>query len=90
MSNWTALHEDDRLVTVLACDGCRQANDKSGFGLAYDLLEAVRRQMVTLVDDDVTVLGDAVIDHVLSHETLNDGDVNLSSRSVSAAADSSD
>ena len=23
MSNWTALHKDDRMVTVLSCDRCR-------------------------------------------------------------------
>jgi hypothetical protein len=34
MSNWTALHEDDRMVTILACDGCRQAKDESGLRLA--------------------------------------------------------
>ena len=42
MSNRTALHEDDRMVTILACEGCRQANDESGFGLAYNLFETVR------------------------------------------------
>ena len=90
MSNRTALHEDDRMVAVLACDGCRQANDESGFGLAYHLLETVRRQMMALIDDHVAVIGDEVIDHALADETLNDADVNLSSRSTSASADSTD
>ncbi len=76
MSNWTALHEDDRMVTVLACDGCRQANDESGFGLAYHLLETVRRQVMALIDDHMAVLGDAVIDYAFADETLNDADVN--------------
>ena len=43
MSNWAALHKDDRMVTILACDRRRQANNEAGFGLAYDLLETVRR-----------------------------------------------
>ena len=90
MSNRTALHEDDRMVTVLACDGCRQANDKSGFGLAYHLLETVRRQVMALIDDHMAVLSDAVIYYAFSDETLNDADVNLSSRSISSSADSSD
>ena len=78
MSNRTALHEDDRMVAVLACDGCRQANDESGFGLACHLLETVRRQVMALVDDHMAVLGDAVIDYAFADETLNDADVNLS------------
>jgi hypothetical protein len=90
MSNRAALHEDDRMVTVLACDGRRQADDESCFGLACDLFETVRRQMVALVDDHMAVLGDSVIDDALSNETLNSADVNLSSRSTLAAADSPD
>ena len=42
MSNRPALHEDDRMVTILACDGCRQANDESGLGLADNPFETVR------------------------------------------------
>jgi hypothetical protein len=88
MPNWAALHENDRMVAVLACDGRRQANDKSGLGLAYHLLETVRRQVMALVDDDMAVVGDAVVDHAPSDETLNNADVNLSSRSISPTADS--
>ena len=90
MPNRTALHEDDRMVAVLACDGCRQANDKSGFGLAYHLLETVRRQVMALIDDHMAVLSDAVIHDAFSDETLNDADINLSSRAISSSADSSD
>jgi hypothetical protein len=42
MPNWAALHEDDWMVAVLACDGCGQANYKAGLGSPYDLLETVR------------------------------------------------
>jgi hypothetical protein len=90
MPNWAALHEDDRMVTVLACDGCRQANNKSGFGLVYHLLETVGRQVMALVDNHVAILGNAIIDHALSGETLNDGDINPSSWATSPAADSAD
>jgi len=90
MSNRTALHEDDRMMAILACDGCRQAKDESGLGLSCNLFETVRRQMVTFVDDHLAVVGDEVSDHALAHETLNDADVNPSSRSTSAAADSTD
>jgi hypothetical protein len=43
MSNRTALHDDDWMVTILACDSGRQAKDESGLGLPCDLLNAVRR-----------------------------------------------
>jgi hypothetical protein len=66
MPNWAALHEDDRMVTILACDGCRQAKEESGLGLAYNLFETVRRQMVAFVDDHVAVIGDEVSDHALA------------------------
>jgi hypothetical protein len=90
MSNRTALHEDDRMVTVLACDSCRQAKDESGPGLTRNLFETVRRQMVAFVNDHVAVIGDEVSDHALADETLNDADVNPSGRSTSASADSTD
>jgi hypothetical protein len=90
MPNWAALHEDNRMVTVLACDGGRQADDEWGFSLPCNLLETVRRQVVALVDDHMAVLGDPLIDYALADETLDYGDVNPSSRSSSSSAESSD
>lgn len=90
VSNRTALHEDDRIVTILACDGCRQAKYELGPCLACNLFETVRRQMVAFVDDHVAVIGDEVSDHALADEALNDADVDPSSRSTSASADSTD
>src|SRR5262249_46921802 len=90
MSDRTALHEDDRMVTVLARDGCRQADCESGFGPAYYLLKAVRRQVMALVDNHMAVLGDAVIGHALSDETLKYADVDVSSRATPTTSDSTD
>src|SRR5262245_28424465 len=90
MSNRAALHEDDRMVTVLACDGRRQADDESCFGLPCDLFETMGRQMVALVDDHMAVLGDSVMDDAFSNETLNNADVDLSSRPTLTTADSTD
>ena len=50
-----ALHEDDRLMTVLARDGRRQSEHESSLRAAGDLFEAVGRQMVALIDDQMTV-----------------------------------
>jgi hypothetical protein len=66
MPDWAALHEDDRMVTVLACDGCRQTNDESRLGSAYHLLETVSRQVMALINDHMAVLSDAVIYHAFS------------------------
>ena len=78
------------MVAVLACDCCRQSDDESGLGLACHPLETVRRQVMALVDDDMTVLGDAVSHDALPNETLDNADVNVSSRSTSATSDSTD
>lgn len=45
---------------------------------------------MAFIDDHMAVLSDAVIYDAFSDETLNDADVNLSSRSISSSADSSD
>ncbi len=62
MANRSALHEDDRMVAILAGNGRRQSQDIPCLGLTHHLLEARRREVMTLVDDHVTVLGDAIID----------------------------
>ena len=77
MPNRAALHEDDRMMAVLAGDGRRQSNDESGLRLPGHLLEAVRRQMMALVDDHMAVFGDAIIHDALADQTLNDADVNV-------------
>jgi hypothetical protein len=58
--------------------------------LAWRLLETVRRQVMALVDNHMAVLGDAVIDHALSDETLNYADVDVSSRAAPTTSDSTD
>jgi len=63
MSNRTALHEDDRMVTILACDGGRQAKHESGLGAPCNLFESARRQMVAFIDDHVAIIGDEISDH---------------------------
>ncbi len=48
------------------------------------------RQVMALINDHMAVLSDAVIYYAFPDETLNDADVNLSGRSISSSADSSD
>ena len=87
MTHRPALHEDDRVVAVLARDGRRQSEDESSLCLAGHLFEAVGREVVALVHDQVAVVRDAVVDDTFPDEALNDGDVEQPGWSVSSAAD---
>ena len=87
MPDRPALHEDDRVVAVLPRDGRRQPEDEPRLRLARDLFEAVRRQVVALVDDQVAVVGHAIIDDALPDQALNDRDIEQPGRRVSPAAD---
>jgi len=78
------------MVAVLARDGRRQSRDKSCLGLTRHLLEAVRRDVMTLVDNQLTVVRHAIINDTFPDETLNDGDVEQPGRSASPAADATD
>ena len=50
MTNRTALHENDRMMAVLPCDGGRQSEDEFGFGFPGHGLEANGRQVMTFID----------------------------------------
>jgi hypothetical protein len=69
--NRSALHEDDRMVPVLPRDRRRETGDKSRFGLSRHLLETVCRQVMTFIDNQVTVVGDTIVDDTLP-KALND------------------
>ena len=83
----TALHENDRVVTILPRDSRREAQDESRRRAANDPLETMRRQIVALIDDDMAVVANAVVYDTFAHETLNDRHIEHPSRFPSAAAD---
>ena len=72
MSDRSALHEDDRMMPVLATDRRGQARDELGFCLPHNLLETVSRHMVALVDDDVSVRSHTIAHDSFVYEALND------------------
>lgn len=90
MADRTTLHEDDGMVAVLAGNGRRQPNDEPRLDLAGDLLEAVGRHVMALVNDHMAVISHAIINNTLPDQALDEGDVELSGRPVSSAADSAD
>src|SRR5690606_7302913 len=67
-----ALHRHNRMVPILACHGCRQPHHEPGLRLSHDRLERLRRQVMTLVNDDVPVVSDEVIDDALLDQTLDE------------------
>ena len=78
------------MVTVLARDGRRQSDDESSVCLPRDGFEAVGRQVVALVDDDVSIVGDTIVHNSLLDQTLNDGDVDEPVRPGTPTADPTD
>src|SRR5262245_37807698 len=90
MPDRAALHEDDWMVAVLACHRGGQPEDEARLGLPRHLLEAVRREMVAFVDDEVAVVGNAVVDDALAHQALNHCDIDQPGWPVPATADTAD
>src|SRR6266568_6248173 len=70
ITHGAALHEDDRVVTILPGDRRRQARDELRLGLTRHLLKALGREMVTLVHDQVPVIAREIINQTLSDHAL--------------------
>ncbi|EXI75345.1 MAG: hypothetical protein AW07_01246 [Candidatus Accumulibacter sp. SK-11] len=90
MTDRSALHEDDRVMPVLAGHGRRQAKDIPGLRSPDQLLKARRRQVMAFVHDQMTVVPDTVIDHAGADEALDQRHVERAVRLVAAAADAAD
>ena len=90
MPDRAALHEDDRVMTVLPSDGGGEAKHVPGPGPSCDQFEAVRRQMMALVHDEVAIVGHAVVDDAFANQALDERDVNQSSRLASSSSNSAD
>jgi hypothetical protein len=56
MPHRATLHEDDRMMAILPCNRRRQSRDELRFRTPDDLFKAVRRQMVALIDDHMTIV----------------------------------
>jgi len=69
------LHAQDRVVPIAAVGRRREAQDVAGAHLAEYTLERNRRNVVTLVDDDVSVAGHDILDTSLPDQALDHGDV---------------
>src|ERR1700761_9476373 len=72
VTNRTALHENDRMMAVLPCDGGRQSKDELGFGFSGHGLESHGGQMVAFIDDDMPVIRDQIGDGTLPNQALHE------------------
>ena len=90
MPHGAALHEDDWMMTVLARHRRGQAQDESRLRPTDHLFEAVRRQVVTFIDDHLPVIGDAIVHDIFADEALNDRHIEQPGRLVAAAANAAD
>ena len=68
MPNRATLHEDDRLLAVAPYWRGGQAKYVPGFGPLQYRLERESRQVVALVDDNVTVVLDESVNLALTRE----------------------
>ena len=62
IAHWAALHEDDRMVAILARDGGGEPQHISCLRATRDELETDGRKMVALVDNQVAIIADQIID----------------------------
>jgi hypothetical protein len=85
--NRAALHEYDRMVTVLAVRRRSQAKHVFGFDLLHDLLKAESRNVVAFINNDMPVFGDKVLHFAFTLQALKQGDVDASAAGCFAASD---
>lgn len=90
VTNWTALHYNDRVVAILPRDRRRQAKQVSGLRLARDGLKADGGKVMAFVDDDVAVFGDDVRNDALPHKALHKSDVDVFGEFPLPAMDNAD
>ena len=90
IANRPALHEDDRMMAVLACDSCGQSEHVASVAAARDQFKAHGGQVVAFIDDEVAIIADNVIHFTIAHKALNQGDVDAAGRASLTAADRTD
>ncbi len=70
-AHWAELHLRDGLVPVTTLGRSRESNDVAGPDLAENALELDGRDMVALVNDDLTEVCDDIGNGALSNEALD-------------------
>ena len=90
VSDWTALHRDDRLVTISTVRRRGQARDVSGWEGREHAFGLNGRDVVALVDHNVAVGADEVMEVIAARECLDHRDVDLPRQAAPAGAEPAD
>ena len=86
----TALHEDDGMVAVFPGDRSGKSQHILCLAAAGDILKTHGGEVMAFIDDEVSVLGDAVIRAGLLVKTLNQGDIDHAGRISFPVSDPTD
>ena len=89
-TNRATLHEDDRVMPVLADRRGGQAEYVTRFHLSHHRLEAERGEMMAFIDDDVAVVGDEIEHCAFVVQALQNGDIDFAAGFLLPAADNAD
>src|SRR5215469_3602223 len=76
ITDGAALHEDDRVVTVLPRHGCGQPGNKLRLCPTSNLLKTAGGQMMTFVNNQMAVFSYTVVHGAPARQTLNERDIN--------------
>ena len=90
MTHWATLHEDDRVMPVLAGDSRRQSGDIPRLRSAGDKLKACSGQVMALIDDKMAVVGNDIVDFALANQALDQRHVDHTSGFAFSGADGAD
>lgn len=90
MADRAALHEDDRLMPILARYRGGQPENEPRLRSPRDKLEARRGQVVTFVDDEMAIIANKVGDFSAPHEALDQRHIDHASRLAFASPDRPD
>ncbi len=89
-ANLAALHEDNRMVTILSRWRCGQPKNVLRFDLPHDLLEAECGEVVALVHNDMTIVRYKVLDLALVLQTLEQRHIDNPCPGILSARDLAD
>src|SRR5262249_12811437 len=82
-----ALHQDDRMMTVLTKWRSRQTEHVTRPHLAQDLFETERGKVMALIDDHLPIFSYDVVHHALAIQALEKRDVDRASRPPATRTD---
>ena len=74
-ADWATLHTDDRVVSVFSRWRGRQSHNIPSFYLLHHLLKRERGDVMTFINNDLTILGDEVLNLLLAMKALHNGNV---------------